>query len=167
MFEMKLLDIKQFSNNFNNKLKLPTVNKKFIIYDNISRFKDYDKIDLDDGLYYLDNRWQYIKITNNYLYFRIEFNNPNDLIPYIIWINEINNYELTIQHYYYCPSIHLEKNLICTIPINSSEKVYNFIDMLFFSGYSISEPYEFVLSKDNLGNQIVILNKGNIIKIKR
>jgi len=38
--------------------------------------------------------------------------------------------------------------------------------MLFFSGYSISEPYEFLLSNDNLGNQIVVLNKGDIIKIK-
>ncbi len=70
MFEIKLLDINQFSNNANNKLNLPIINKKYIIHDNICRFIDYDKIYFDDGLYYLDNCWQYIKITNNYLSLR-------------------------------------------------------------------------------------------------
>jgi hypothetical protein len=166
MFEMKLFDINQFSSNANNKFNLPIINKKLIIHDNICRFMDYNKINFDDGLYYLDNCWQYIKITNNYLSLRVEFDNPYDLLPKTIWVNEINDYKSIIQHYYYNPSTDLEKNLICTIPINSSEKVYDFIDILYFSGYSISEPYEFVVSKDNLGNEIVILNKGDIIKIK-
>jgi len=78
---MKLLDIKQFSNNANNKLNLHIINKKYVIHDNICRFIDYDKIYFDDGLYYLDNYMQYIKITNYYLSLRVEFDNPPDLIP--------------------------------------------------------------------------------------
>lgn len=131
MYDMKF-NIEQFSNNFNNILNLPVINKKYIIHDNICRFIDYDKIYFDDGIYYLDNCWQYIIIKNNYLSLRVEFKNTYDLLPKTIWINEINDSKTIIQHYYYSPSIHLEKNLICTIPINSSEKVYNFIDMLFF-----------------------------------
>lgn len=34
---------------------------------------------LDDRLYFLDNCFQYIKITNNYLSLRVEFKNQNDL----------------------------------------------------------------------------------------
>ena len=167
MSEMKLFDINQFSNNINNKLNLPIINKKYILCDNICRFMDFNKINFDDGIYYLDNCWQYIKITNNYLSLRVQFDNPIDLLPKTIWINEINDSKSIIQHYNYNPSTDLDKNLICTIPINSSEKVYNFIDILFFSGYSISEPYEFVKSNDYFGNEIVILNKGDIIKIKQ
>lgn len=163
---MKLFNINKFSNNVNNKLNLPIINKKYVIHDNICRFIDYDKINFDDGIYYLDNRWQYIKIINNYLSLRVEFDNPYDLLPKTIWINKIDNSKSIVQHYYYNTN-NSEKNLICTIPINSSQKVCNFIDILHFSGYSISEPYEFVLSKDNLDNEIVILNKGNIFKIKQ
>ena len=167
MFEIKLFDINKFSNNYNNKLNLPTINKKHIVYDNICRFMDYDKIYLDDGIYYLDNCWQYIKIKDNYLSLRVEFENPFDLLPKTIWINEINYSKSTIEHYNYNPSTDLDKNLICSIPINSSSKVYNFIDILFFSGYSITEPYSFVKSIDYFGNDIVVLNKGTIIKIKQ
>ena len=167
MFEMKLFDINQFSNNLNNKLNLPIIDKKYIVYDDICRFMDYNEINFEDGIYYLDNRWQYIIIDNNYLSLRVEFDNPCDLLPKIIWINEINDSKSIIKHYNYNPLTNLEKkNLICSIPINSTDKVYNFIDILFFSGYSITEPYEFVKSIDNLGNEIVILNKGDIIKIK-
>lgn len=53
---------------------------------------------------------------------------------------------------------------MCTIPIGISSQAYNFIDILFFSGYTITEPYEFAITEDNLNNDIIILKKGEITK---
>ncbi len=161
---MELFDFSKLTNNQNNLLNLPYIKYNDIIHDNISRFKDFDKINIDDGLYFLDNHWQYILIKNGYLIFRVEFDNYFDLLPNIIWINEIDNYELVIRHYYYSPLFDLEKKLICTIPFGLSVKAYNFIDILFFSGYTIEEPYEFDVIKDTLGNDTIILKRGKIIK---
>ena len=161
---MKLLDICKFTNNQNNKLNLPCVNYKNIICKKTCRFKDFDKIYISDGLYYLDDRWQYVLIKNNNLSLRVEFFDPSDLLPNTIWINEIDLTKSIIKHYNYNPYTNSIKKLICVIPINLSEHVYNFIDILFFSGYTITEPYEFGIIKDNLGNDVVILKEGVIFK---
>jgi len=161
---MELFDIDKFSNNQNNMLNLPYINYKDIIYGNISRFKDFDKIDIADGLYYLDNHWQYILIKNNYLVLRIEFLNKSDLLPSVIWINEIDIANSIIKHYNLNLESDYKKKLICSIPIGISEQAYNFIDILFFSGYTIVEPYEFDIGKDTLGNNVIVLKNGYIIK---
>ncbi len=150
-----------FLNNFNNKLNLQTIDKNILIHKNTQRFRDFDKILLNDGLYYLNNEWQYVQITDNFISLRVKFNNQHDLLYHTIWINHIDTHNSAIKHYYYKHD-EKQKKLICTIPIDTTSKVYDFIDILFYSGYGITEPYKFSIDHNK---NIIVLKKGTIFKL--
>jgi hypothetical protein len=153
-----------YNNNALNILNLPLIYFKQIIYTNINRFKDFIEIDLPNGFYYFNNQWQYIEIKNKYIITRVKFKNSYDNLPDTICINDFDIDNSIVKHFNIYPYINNIKNLVCTIPLNYIDKVYNFIDILYFSGYTIEEPYEFIEKKNEFGNIIIILEKGNIIK---
>lgn len=137
---MKQFDI--FTNNNFNHLNLPIISVNSIIHHDVSRFKDAEFVEINDGKYYLDNIWQYIVILNKRIIYRINFSNPSSYYPDHIWINYFEtNF---IKHYIYKQETK-SINLVCKIPLIDNTYAYKYIDMLEHYKKYIDEPFEIVV----------------------
>lgn len=145
------------ANNFNNIKKLPILTNSDIIFSD-NQFKLY--VEIDHGMYYHDNNWQYIIIENGLIKERHYYEKCNDAKP--ILISSLQQKNDKLYHYN-----NKKLTLITPDDIDSWKRILDFEAFLNYSGYNtVGNPIEyelFVNPNDNTGHKNIRLIQGSII----
>lgn len=148
-------------NNKNNKLNLNTITEDKILNKSNGMFLNI--INVDDGIYYLDNNWSYTQIQNNRIKQQLYFNKIDSLYPELVkkYIYEEN----VIKYYILRPFIDDKFKLYSIVPEICINEIESFVNILGASQYYITTPYIFERINGKREEKIIRLIKGKIKKI--
>lgn len=151
-----------FDNNCNNVKNLPILTDTDIIFGD-ETFKIY--VHINDGIYYLDNNWQYIVIKNGLLVEKYYYNNCNDKNP--LFVTTIENKDNKLYEYTQYYGVEKKLNTIMPNDIDAFERIVDFLNILDYSGYkTIGNPVEYVYFVNpnfNNGHKNIRIANGQIV----